>query len=149
MAKTKLTAEQQARVNELKQMSPLQWESICKGCGICCLCKTTLCFTPSLQQTFFMDVCCDHLDKKTKKCTIYNERLDTYKEHCRKVDINIVLDGELLPASCGYVEYVYGPAPSPINVEFDKIGRESDVNLDDLDEVIPHLIMESCNWRHK
>ncbi len=149
MTKPQLTAEQQLRVNELKQMSPQEWETVCKGCGVCCLCKTTIRFTPTMQQTFFMDLCCNYLDIKSKKCTIYPNRLKIRQGRCRKVDINLILNSDLLPPTCGYIEYIYGPAPQPINVDFNKIRPVGNTDLDNPAELVPHLIRESANWKHR
>ena len=35
-----LTPEQEQRAAELRNMSPDAYEKLCKGCGLCCLCKT-------------------------------------------------------------------------------------------------------------
>ncbi len=149
MAKPQLTAEQQLRVDELKRMSPQEWDAVCKGCGICCLCKTTICFTPTIKQTFFMDVCCNYLNLGTKKCTIYDKRLKVQAGKCRKVNLNLILNSDLLPSSCGYVEYIYGPSPVAVNVDFNQIRPIGNMDRNNLEEILPHIIKESCHWNQK
>ncbi len=123
--KKKLTFAQQERVKELARLTPAEWDAICKRCGICCLRKVAICFEKDVAKyigyngTLYLKLCCDHFNTKTKCCNIYQTRLQA--SNCCKVDMDVILAGELLPASCGYVEYIFGPAPFPANVDFNMV----------------------------
>ncbi len=142
-----LSPEQYARIQELRNCSPEKWDSICKGCGICCLHKVNMEIVPGVDQIAFTNLCCNHLDTKTKKCTIYNKR-QKICHNCAKVTLDLVLDGELLPAGCGYVEYIFGPAPRPAKVDWNAVRPVVDIDTS-REEVLPHIIMESLWWRHR
>lgn len=116
-----LTAEQQKRAEKLSQMSQPQWDAVCKQCGMCCLCKIeeqSKKISDKIE-VLYLKRCCKHFDTKTCKCTIYKNRFNN--PDCRKVDINVVLNTDILPASCGYVEYIFGPAKHKPVVNFNKI----------------------------
>lgn len=142
--KYSLTAEQQKRVNELRKMSPSAYEKICKGCGICCLHKIG---TQNI--TLYTKLCCDHLDLKTKRCKIYSKRLSANKYECTKVTPDLVLDGDLVPRTCGYVEYIFGPALQPINLDWSMVRHCNNLDLDDNCIAINAIIPDSINWKQR
>ena len=73
------------------------WESLCKGCGVCCPTAT----------------------------------------------LDVVLDGELIPNSCGYDEYIYGPAP--VHLDWSMLSKhEPGRALTPKD-----IIAESVLWKHR
>ncbi len=146
--KHNLTYAQQKKVEELQNMSPQQWDSICKGCGICCLCK--VCFSDKEDSnTYYTRVHCDGLDPVTKKCMIYKDRLKIKGNECKKLDIKIILDGQLIPRTCGYVEYIFGPAPSNIFIDWRTVKSESLINLNNPIKLIQNLIIESAKWNKR
>ena len=55
----------------LAQMSKQEWESLCDGCGMCCVNKLEYEGTGELAQT---DTCCKLLDPKTARCRDYMMR---------------------------------------------------------------------------
>ena len=114
--KIQLTPEQQKRADTLAQMTPVEWDKICKKCGICCLAKIEINLDLPCRKTsvLYLKQCCENFDIKTKKCTVYQTRLN--KPHCEKVDMNVILNTNILPASCGYVEYIFGPAKTPAKI---------------------------------
>ena len=59
------------RVKRMSEMTPKEWESLCDGCGRCCLNKLTDIDT---NETVFTDVGCKLLDGKTCRCTDYAHR---------------------------------------------------------------------------
>ncbi len=138
------TPQQQQRIAELRAMNAAQWESICKGCGVCCLRKADIGFNTTL----YMDLCCPHLDCKTHRCSIYNDRLIRRANRCHKVDIDIVLDGTLLPASCGYREYIFGPAKFPAQVDWSRVKPITDAKWlkFSFNNVSKHAIIDSMAW---
>ena len=84
-----LTPAQQARVEEMRRMTPREWDALCKGCGICCLTKVDM----GGGVTVYLNRCCAHLDTATRRCRIYNTRLTQRRERCKKVDLDVVLAG--------------------------------------------------------
>ncbi len=146
--KYNLTSEQQKKVEQLKQMSPQQWESICKRCGICCLCKIQI--GPDKQTSnFYTNVCCDAFNPVTRQCTMYASRLTRIKQDCKKVDLDVILDGTLIPRTCGYVEYIFGPAPFKTSVNWKLVKPETLVKLDTPLQIMQHLILDSQNWNKR
>src|SRR5882672_9316086 len=55
----------------LAQMTKQEWESLCDGCGLCCVNKLEYEDTGELAQT---DTCCKLLDPKTARCRDYRNR---------------------------------------------------------------------------
>lgn len=139
-----LTPQQRQRVQELENMSAQEWENLCKHCGVCCLAKVDT----EMSTTLFMDYCCEHLDCATKKCKIYKDRINKQKGFCKKVTIDVILDNQLLPTSCGYVEYVFGPAKYPAKVDFTKVTPMSDSVFvrKTIGDILRHIIKDSINW---
>lgn len=115
----KVTEEQiKQRIEQLATLDDAQWESLCKGCGVCCLLKHT-----RRQGIYYASVACNHLNLETRKCDTYETRLK-HRMTCNKVNVPVVLRSGLLPNSCGYVEYIYGPADKQIKPDFKKIIHE-------------------------
>lgn len=136
-----LTPEQYQRVNELNQMSPQQWDALCKKCGICCLLKTNL----DGGNIAYLSKCCQYLNKETKQCEIYPNRLNTRGANCAKVTLDIVLDGELVPQTCGYIEYIYGPASEQINLDWSMVTKhEPGTRL-----TLQDIIADSVLWNRR
>ncbi len=142
----KLTSEQLKRVAELRRMTPKEWEALCKRCGMCCLIKLSSGFK---DVTLYTDFCCEHLDCSTKACKIYKKRIEAEKGECQKVNLDIVLKNELLPASCGYVEYIFGPAKYPAKVDFSRVQPIKDKDFDEMPQskVLNHILTDSINWQ--
>ena len=95
------------RYNYLKNCSEKEWESICKGCGICCLYKYETIFG----KIRYSAIVCNELNLDTRQCACYNTRLG--QNDCCKIDLDQVMIRKLMPSSCGYVEFLHGRAPYP------------------------------------
>lgn len=150
--KLKLTPEQQRRADTLARMTSCEWDAICKRCGICCLKKIGICNIDENtgmvydSTTLYLKSCCDKFDTKTCRCSVYKTRLN--EPNCEKVNMDIVLAGDLLPASCGYVEYIFGPAPFPARVDFKQVRPISDDDVAKMSDVElrQNMIFESVLW---
>lgn len=59
------------KTKKLIDMSIQEWESLCDGCGKCCLNKLEDADTGEIYLT---DAACDLIDLKTCRCTRYQER---------------------------------------------------------------------------
>ena len=141
--KYNLTPQQAQRFEQLRRMSPNAYEKICKGCGLCCLCKTG---TDMI--TLYTRLSCNCLDLKTRRCMDYNNRLKVRENECVKVTPELALRGDLLPRTCGYVEYIYGPG-APINFDWSCVRPVGQLDFDNLVDVIPNIITDSVNWKRR
>ncbi len=86
----------------LEAMSRAQWESLCDGCGRCCVNKL---IDEDTGELVFTNVSCRLLDTQTGRCTDYAHRLE------RVVDCVVLRPEDLgggesgwdwLPSSCAY-----------------------------------------------
>lgn len=87
------------REKRLKDMSDKEWESLCDGCGKCCLLKVEYEDTGEIEPT---NVACKLLDLGTCQCSKYEERR-RHVPDC--IDLRHVLDLTLiswLPETCAY-----------------------------------------------
>ncbi|MEM9732590.1 MAG: YcgN family cysteine cluster protein [Pseudomonadota bacterium] len=82
----------------LEEMSTQQWESLCDGCGRCCLSKLEDWDTGEIYHT---NVACTLFDDKTCACIDYENRFDTVPD-CIKLTPQDVPNYHWLPKSCAY-----------------------------------------------
>lgn len=85
------------RTLSLAEMSPEQWESLCDGCGKCCLHKLE---DEDTGEVFFTNVACHLLDLKTIRCRDYVHRSEKVPE-CLNLSADS-LNPDWLPATCAY-----------------------------------------------
>lgn len=86
------------KTKSLEEMSPDEWESLCDGCGKCCLVKLEDFDTGALAYT---RIHCKLLDGTTCQCSDYLNRRD-YVPDCVKLTPLIVREVNWLPMSCAY-----------------------------------------------
>ncbi len=82
----------------LSEMSYEEWESLCDGCGKCCVLKLQ---DIDSEQIFYTDVCCRLLDCETAQCSKY----DTRKSHiadCIILSPTNLAPLSWMPDSCSY-----------------------------------------------
>src|SRR4051812_29697059 len=83
----------------LEEMTNSEWESLCDGCGRCCLVKLEDADAPA--RTYFTDVGCTLLDGQACRCTDYPNR--TKKVHdCVRLTPRNVRKIVWLPPTCAY-----------------------------------------------
>lgn len=82
----------------LDAMSDEEWESLCDGCGRCCLHKLV---NDETHDVFYTRVACALLHPETGECTRYHDRLSEV-EDC--LDVRRMTASELawMPRSCAY-----------------------------------------------
>jgi uncharacterized protein len=82
----------------LAQMSKAEWESLCDGCGRCCLNKLEYEDTGEIAYT---DVGCRLLDGETCRCRDYPNR-NARVENCDRLTAQNIGRLNWLPATCAY-----------------------------------------------
>jgi len=83
----------------LSQMTDSEWESLCDGCGRCCLVKLE--DADDSTRTFFTDVACRLFDAKTCRCRDYRNRTAQVKD-CVRLTPRNVKRLVWLPPTCAY-----------------------------------------------
>ena len=83
----------------LAEMTSAEWESLCDGCGKCCLVKLEDADNAAI--TYFTDVGCKLLDGQTCRCTDYKHRTAKVKD-CVQLTPRNVKRLVWLPPSCAY-----------------------------------------------
>lgn len=90
----------------LDQMSSTEWESLCDGCGRCCLLKIEYEDTGEVCNT---SVACHLLDIESCRCSDYKHRKDRVAE-CVQVTPDNVASLYWLPETCAYKRLHLGKA---------------------------------------
>lgn len=83
---------------QLAEMTTEEWESLCDGCGKCCLLKLE---DEDTGKIFFTSVVCDLIDLKTCRCTRYAQRCQLVPE-CIDLKQHDFKEYTWLPATCAY-----------------------------------------------
>jgi uncharacterized cysteine cluster protein YcgN (CxxCxxCC family) len=82
----------------LAEMSKAEWESLCDGCGRCCLVKLE---DEDTAETYFTDVGCRLLDGQTCRCRDYAHRSEKVDD-CVRLTPKVVHEIKWLPPTCAY-----------------------------------------------
>ncbi|MDP9839546.1 putative cysteine cluster protein YcgN (CxxCxxCC family) [Neorhizobium huautlense] len=90
--------EQFWKTKQLEELSPVEWESLCDGCGLCCLNKLEDWDTGAVA---FTSVACRLLDGSTCRCSDYPNRQATVPD-CIQLTPQEVREISWLPPTCGY-----------------------------------------------
>lgn len=133
----------------LEELSPQEWESLCDGCGRCCLVKLE---DEDTGEVHFTDVACRLFDAKSCRCSDYPRRRRRVRD-CLKLTPDLVRKLTWLPPSCAYRLRAEGkplPAWHPlVSGSRDSVHRagisvrgkigasEEDVDLDDY---VDHIV---------
>jgi uncharacterized cysteine cluster protein YcgN (CxxCxxCC family) len=86
------------QAKRLAQMTPEEWESLCDGCGRCCLKKLE---DERSGEVVYTDVACRLLDRQRCRCTHYGERHERVPD-CVAIDANDADTMRWLPTTCAY-----------------------------------------------
>jgi uncharacterized cysteine cluster protein YcgN (CxxCxxCC family) len=86
------------RRKALEDMSAVEWESLCDGCGRCCLNKLEDMDTGEITWT---DIACKLLDGESCRCSNYKNRR-RYVPDCIRLTPEAVRTLSWLPPTCGY-----------------------------------------------
>ena len=82
----------------LAEMTGPEWESLCDGCGRCCLSKLE---DEDTHEVYFTDIGCRLLDGKTCRCHDYPNRT-ALVDDCVRLTPETVAEINWLPPSCAY-----------------------------------------------
>lgn len=86
------------KTKKLTQMTRAEWESLCDGCGKCCLNKL---IDTDTNELFFTNVACRLLDTRSCQCTRYKDRHKHVKD-CIPLTPRNVKKLRWLPDTCAY-----------------------------------------------
>ncbi len=86
------------QTKSLDEMTSQEWESVCDGCGRCCLHKLR---DDDTEELSFTTVACRLLDLGTCQCSSYPTRRD-YVPDCVSLTPAMVREIDWLPPSCAY-----------------------------------------------
>jgi uncharacterized cysteine cluster protein YcgN (CxxCxxCC family) len=95
------------RTKLLAEMSSAEWESLCDGCGRCCLVKLEqdLDDAPAGEDAnpdiFFTDIGCRLLDAQSCRCHDYPNRTKHVSD-CVRLSPKVIDEIGWLPPTCGY-----------------------------------------------
>ncbi len=82
----------------LEQMTQDEWESLCDGCGLCCLVKIE---DEDSGEVFNTSVSCHLLNIETCQCSDYKNRLSK-APMCTQLALNKLAQMDWLPETCAY-----------------------------------------------
>ena len=86
------------RTKSLEEMSPTEWESLCDGCGRCCLVKLE---DEDSGEIHYTDVGCTLLDAGSCRCRSYETRQAVVPD-CLRLTPDTVRSVSWLPPTCAY-----------------------------------------------
>jgi len=82
----------------LAEMTTEEWESVCDGCGLCCLTKLQ---DDETDEIVYTRVVCQYSDLKTGDCSDYQNRSKNVPT-CVNLTLDRVAEFDWLPDTCGY-----------------------------------------------
>jgi uncharacterized cysteine cluster protein YcgN (CxxCxxCC family) len=94
------------KIKKLEQMSVDEWESLCDGCGLCCLVKIE---DEDSGEVFNTSVSCFLLDIESCRCSDYDNRFSK-APMCTQLTAKNLLQMDWLPESCAYKRLSTGRA---------------------------------------
>lgn len=86
------------KTKTLAEMTHEEWESLCDGCGKCCLHKLE---DEDTSEIYYTNVACRLLNLDTCRCTNYPERTRLVPE-CLELKQHEITEFVWLPSTCAY-----------------------------------------------
>ena len=94
---------------KLAEMTGKEWESLCDGCGKCCLHKLE---DEESREVFYTRVVCQYLDQDQCRCTVYGKRKKMVPD-CVVLTPKNLEDLSWMPGTCAY-RLLHENKPLPI-----------------------------------
>lgn len=85
-------------------MSKEEWESLCDGCGKCCLNKL---IDDETDELYYTNAACKLLDRDACRCRHYEERFN-FVPGCAAITVENIASLTWLPDSCAYIRLYQG-----------------------------------------
>ncbi len=82
----------------LEEMTQQEWESLCDGCGLCCLTKLQ---DDDTDEIVYTSVVCEYSDIETGQCKDYANR-SVNVPSCVQLTLERVAEFDWLPDTCAY-----------------------------------------------
>jgi hypothetical protein len=92
------------KTTPLEQVSLEEWESLCDGCGNCCLEKFE---DQESGEVRVIPVACEYLDTTTARCLVYDDRSRVMGD-CIELTVKNLREIHWLPETCAYRLLVEG-----------------------------------------
>ena len=92
------------KAKSLRQMSRAEWESLCDGCGRCCLVKLE---DEDTEEVHYTMASCSYLDTKSCRCVDYPNRTTNIPD-CKELTAETLGEMDWLPPSCAYRKVAEG-----------------------------------------
>jgi uncharacterized cysteine cluster protein YcgN (CxxCxxCC family) len=86
------------QTKSLSEMTPSEWESLCDGCGRCCLIKFNVEDDPAVYTTA---IACELLDRESCRCSDYSNRFAKVPG-CLRMTLEATAHTNWLPETCAY-----------------------------------------------
>jgi uncharacterized cysteine cluster protein YcgN (CxxCxxCC family) len=86
------------KTKSLAEMTKVEWESLCDGCGRCCLEKLE---DEDTGQIYYTSVACQFLDLYRCRCTVYEKRTHLEPD-CLWLTPENVKQIDWMPVTCAY-----------------------------------------------
>ncbi len=87
------------KTTNIEEMTEKQWESLCDGCGKCCVYQLE--DDENLGAYYPTNVVCQYLDRDLCQCTSYANRQKLVPD-CMKITPENIATIDWLPETCGY-----------------------------------------------
>jgi len=128
----------------LTELSESEWESLCDGCGKCCLHKLQ---DEETDDLLFTTICCEYLDTQACACTVYESRT-SHVPDCLNLNAEMLKDvSEWLPPTCAYrILFEGGELPSWHHLVS---GDTQVIHLQHMsvkDKVISETLVDESDW---
>tara|TARA_R110001599_G_scaffold42276_2_gene127478 strand:- start:3162 stop:3623 length:462 start_codon:yes stop_codon:yes gene_type:complete len=130
---------------DIHEFSQDEWESLCDGCGKCCLQKLQ---DEDTEEIYFTNISCQFLNKHSCKCKVYDQRFEYLPECLNLTQENLKSTLPWLPDSCSY-KLVYEKKPLPSWHHLISENKETIhlLNFSVRDKVINELDVEEDDWQ--
>ena len=86
------------KTKTLEELTSQEWESLCDGCGRCCLVKLE---DEDTSEVYTTRLACSMLDVRTCRCRDYANRFSKMPD-CLEIDVKRARELTWLPPTCGY-----------------------------------------------